>query len=89
MPQFLNISPKAPRVTTLEDIHNHHQSLSHSDEEQGSEDPSPIQVPIIQIDLNSSSLRQEEGEFIEVKRKKKGGPEKDAQSRMTREKSKK
>lgn len=72
--QFLNISPRAPRVNTLEDLQKKQHS-NQSDDEQCSEDNNPIQVPIIQLDFASSPLfGQEKGEFIEVKNKKRVAP---------------
>lgn len=45
VPQFLNISPRAPRVSTLEDLQKQQHSLPQSDDEHCSEDncwPSPL-----------------------------------------------
>lgn len=57
-------------MTTLKDLQKQRQ-LQLSDDEHNFEDNSPVQVPIVQLDFGTSSLiGEEEGEFIEVKRKK-------------------
>lgn len=86
---YLNISPKAPRKCALEDIHLLHQNIIVSDEKQSSASISPIQVPIKQLDFGPPPIANE-GEFIEVKKKKHRPSKKKASgSRVTRAKTKK
>lgn len=83
IPDYLNVSPKGPRTCTIDDINAYAQDKNDqlSESESISGNKSPVRVTIQQVDIeNISSLAKKEGEFIEVKSKKKkvdkqnGGP---------------
>lgn len=72
---FLQLSPRGPRTCTIDDILRIHIDSLQSQGDMGSPE-GPIVVPILQVD-NASSVEVEEGDFIQVKsRKKKRGPKK-------------